>query len=293
MLFGVLSIRRVPASLALLRGLFAVCSAVLQREVYAGVRRGDHGNAVAGRKGDLPGDGQRVHDNSGIGDIDRLLSRGGMDSMLLTIWLIIGAVTFGALLEQFGLIDRLINPLIAGQEHRAAVPDGLRLRVRPQRRRRRSVHRAGAAESDVPRGVRVTRAGPAEPVPPRRRQRHRDVRAGAVELVRGVHGRGAGVSTLLLLPFAVFNFVSPALSVLFGVTGFKFERPTPEPIQEYEERTETEHAPANEGEGQSPDADRDGGRRMVGAGVFSSPRFASRPASSARSSPGRSPAPAC
>jgi Na+/H+ antiporter NhaC len=32
--------------------------------------------------------------------------------MLLTIWLIIGAVTFGALLEQFGLIDRLVRPLI-------------------------------------------------------------------------------------------------------------------------------------------------------------------------------------
>lgn len=50
--------------------------------------------------------------NSGIGEIDRLVSRGGMDSMLLTIWLIIAAVTFGALLEQFGLIDRLIDPLI-------------------------------------------------------------------------------------------------------------------------------------------------------------------------------------
>ena len=50
--------------------------------------------------------------NSGIADIDRLLSRGGMDSMLLTIWLIIGAVTFGALLEELGLIDRVIRPLI-------------------------------------------------------------------------------------------------------------------------------------------------------------------------------------
>lgn len=51
--------------------------------------------------------------NTGIADIDRLLSRGGMDSLLLTIWLIIGAVTFGALLERFGLIDRLINPMIS------------------------------------------------------------------------------------------------------------------------------------------------------------------------------------
>ena len=50
--------------------------------------------------------------DSGIADVDRLLSRGGMDSMLLTIWLIIGAVTFGAMLEEFGLINRLVNPMI-------------------------------------------------------------------------------------------------------------------------------------------------------------------------------------
>jgi Na+:H+ antiporter, NhaC family len=50
--------------------------------------------------------------DSGIGEIDRLLSRGGMDSMLTTVWLIIGAVTFGALLEEFGLIARLVDPLI-------------------------------------------------------------------------------------------------------------------------------------------------------------------------------------
>ncbi|MFF5923876.1 Na+/H+ antiporter NhaC family protein [Streptomyces flavochromogenes] len=50
--------------------------------------------------------------DSGIPLIDQLLSRGGMDSMLLTRWLIIGAVTFGALLEEFGLIARLVEPMI-------------------------------------------------------------------------------------------------------------------------------------------------------------------------------------
>ena len=50
--------------------------------------------------------------NTGIPDIDRLLSRGGMDSMLLTLWLIIGAVTLGALLDELGFIARLTEPLI-------------------------------------------------------------------------------------------------------------------------------------------------------------------------------------
>ena len=46
-------------------------------------------------------------------DIDRLLSRGGMDSMLLTLWIIIGAVTFGTLMEEFGLLAKLIDPVLA------------------------------------------------------------------------------------------------------------------------------------------------------------------------------------
>jgi NhaC family Na+:H+ antiporter len=33
-----------------------------------------------------------------------------------------------------------------------------------------------------------------------------------------------GVSTLLYVPFCVFNYASPLLSVLYGFTGFKIER---------------------------------------------------------------------
>ena len=36
-----------------------------------------------------------------------------------------------------------------------------------------------------------------------------------------------GVSTLAYLPFAVFNFVSPIISLLWGFTGFKIERMPP------------------------------------------------------------------
>ena len=33
-----------------------------------------------------------------------------------------------------------------------------------------------------------------------------------------------GVSTLLYLPFAFFNIISPLLSLAYGITGFKIER---------------------------------------------------------------------
>jgi Na+:H+ antiporter, NhaC family len=112
MLLVILSIRRAPASLALLASaLFAgIQATIVQRDVVNAFVSEIHGSANA-----VVGSVQAIWKamangftmNSGIAEIDRLLSRGGMDSMLLTIWLIIGAVTFGALLEQFGLIDRL------------------------------------------------------------------------------------------------------------------------------------------------------------------------------------------
>jgi len=44
--------------------------------------------------------------------IDRLLTRGGMESMLNTIWLIITALSFGGVVEKVGVIERLINPIL-------------------------------------------------------------------------------------------------------------------------------------------------------------------------------------
>jgi Na+:H+ antiporter, NhaC family len=44
-------------------------------------------------------------------------------------------------------------------------------------------------------------------------------------------GAVLGVSTLAYMPFSFFNIASPALSVLYGFTGFKIVRaePAPEP----------------------------------------------------------------
>jgi len=122
-LLVILSIRKAPASLALLAAsLFAgIQATILQRDAVDGFVA-----EIGGSSTPLIGSVQAVWKvmangftmNSGIADIDRLLAGGGMDSMLLTIWLIIGAVTFGTLLEQLGLIDRIINPMIAAAKSR-------------------------------------------------------------------------------------------------------------------------------------------------------------------------------
>jgi NhaC family Na+:H+ antiporter len=50
--------------------------------------------------------------NTGATDIDSLLSRGGMESMLGTVWLIMTALAFGAVVEHAGLLARLVNPIL-------------------------------------------------------------------------------------------------------------------------------------------------------------------------------------
>ena len=50
--------------------------------------------------------------STGIASLDLLASRGGMDSMLNTIWLIITALAFGGVVEKAGVLERLITPII-------------------------------------------------------------------------------------------------------------------------------------------------------------------------------------
>jgi Na+:H+ antiporter, NhaC family len=50
--------------------------------------------------------------SSGNAAVDVILTRGGMSSMMNTVWLIITALAFGATVEHAGLLNRLIDPLI-------------------------------------------------------------------------------------------------------------------------------------------------------------------------------------
>mgnify|MGYP006136169311 CR=1 FL=1 len=51
--------------------------------------------------------------NTGNSEIDELLSRGGMSSMLNTIWLVMAALSFGAVLEHLGMLRRFVDAILA------------------------------------------------------------------------------------------------------------------------------------------------------------------------------------
>ncbi len=55
-----------------------------------------------------------VNFETGDANIDKLLSRGGMASMLNTVWLIICAMSFGAVLEKVGLLKAVVASFLKG-----------------------------------------------------------------------------------------------------------------------------------------------------------------------------------
>ncbi|MGK2234614.1 Na+/H+ antiporter NhaC [Colwellia polaris] len=50
---------------------------------------------------------------TGNSEIDQLLSRGGMSGMLNTIWLVVTALSFGAILEHLGMLKKFVETILA------------------------------------------------------------------------------------------------------------------------------------------------------------------------------------
>ena len=170
------------------------------------------------------GDGQRLRLDSGNATIDDLFSRGGMSSMLTTVWLILGALSFAA--DHGG--SRLPRPAdrpdgAPGAHRRRADRLGRRHQHRPQRRRRRPVRRRRPAEPGVPGRVRPPGARP--------RMLSRTVEdTGTVTspLVPwnscGAYMTGVlGVPTMQYLPWAFFNILNPLVALAYAFTGFRIE----------------------------------------------------------------------
>jgi NhaC family Na+:H+ antiporter len=58
---------------------------------------------------------------TGSAVLDELLHRGGMASMLNTVWLIACALAFGAVMERLGLLERLVRGVVAGAQSTASL----------------------------------------------------------------------------------------------------------------------------------------------------------------------------
>jgi NhaC family Na+:H+ antiporter len=163
--------------------------------------------------------------SSGFQPMDDLASRGGMESMLNTIWLIITALGFGGVVEKAGVLDKLITPIIT----RAKTDGSLVLSlvtsifatnvitadqyiaiVLPGRMFKKAFEDRGLAPVVLSRAVGDT-ATPTSALIPWNS-------CGAYMAVT------LGVSTWSYAPFAVFCIVSPLLTVAIAYAGIRMPR---------------------------------------------------------------------
>jgi NhaC family Na+:H+ antiporter len=167
--------------------------------------------------------------NTGNEAIDKLFSRGGMASMLTTIWLVLGALSFAAIMEHAGFLERLLRPIVSRTKTRGGLilavnASGIGLNViagdqyvadvLPARMYRSEFERRGLAPEALSRAVEDSGTVTSVLVPWNT--------CGAY--ISGV----LGVSTASYLPFCFFNILSPILDVVFGFIGFKVPSRVPE-----------------------------------------------------------------
>jgi Na+:H+ antiporter, NhaC family len=166
--------------------------------------------------------------NTGIPAIDDLFTRGGMSSMLYTIWLVLGALSFAAIAESAGFLNRLIQPIVeraksAGALLAAVIFTAIGLNivtgdqyvsiVMPSRVYSATFRKRGIAPRMLSRTVEDAGTVTSPLVPWNS--------CGAY--MAGV----LGVPTIAYLPYAFFNLLSPLISLLYALTGFHIERVEP------------------------------------------------------------------
>jgi NhaC family Na+:H+ antiporter len=168
---------------------------------------------------------------TGNATIDDLFSGGGMSSMLSTVWLILGALSFAAIMEEAGFLDRLIAPVIRRARTDAglitsvaATSIGLNVvagdqyvaDVMPSRVYRSEFARRGLAPRMLSRTVEDTGTVTSPLVPWN---------------TCGAYMSGVlGVSTINYLPYAFFNILNPVVAIVYAFTGFRVEHVEPSDV---------------------------------------------------------------
>ncbi|MHA7846874.1 Na+/H+ antiporter NhaC family protein [Serratia sp. D1N4] len=223
-----LSVCKVPASLAIMCSalLAGVMAAFMQPQVIVRfIAEPDLAAPLQAIKAIWLAMANGFQENSGIAQIDALLSRGGMDSMLLTIWLIIGAVTFGIMVDDFGLLNKLVTPLLLRAKgvvrlFASVVATAIGLNIAagdqyialllPTRLFRGEFAKRGLAPENLSRIVSDAGIVTSPLVP--------------WNSCGAYMAAVLGVSTMGYMPFAVFNIVAPLMTLALAITGINIRR---------------------------------------------------------------------
>jgi NhaC family Na+:H+ antiporter len=222
----VLAFFKVPAFTAIFTGaivggLLAVATAPGRVAAFADPA-GELPYALAMLKGVWQALASGYTGKTGHPAIDVLVSRGGMASMLNTVWLVITALAFGGVVEKVGVMERLITPIINATKSVGSLVGSLVAAivganvvtadqyiaiVLPARMFKGAFERRGLPPTVLSRTVGDTATPTSALVP--------------WNSCGAYMAATLGVATLSYAPYAVFSIVSPLLAVGLAYAGFR------------------------------------------------------------------------
>jgi NhaC family Na+:H+ antiporter len=156
---------------------------------------------------------------TGDESLDTLLSRGGMSSMLNTIWLIMSAMCFGGVMEHTGLLQRIVDALLKGVKGTGSLitttvltaigmniiaADQYIAIVLPGRMYRMEFARRGLAPQNLSRTLEDAGTMTSALVP--------------WNTCGAFMAATLGVPTLSYLPYAFLNLLNPVIAIIYGIT---------------------------------------------------------------------------
>jgi NhaC family Na+:H+ antiporter len=163
--------------------------------------------------------------STGVVEVDDLLTRGGMSSMLTTIWLILTALSFGAVLEHAGMLTRLIESALKSAKSTGSLVTTVVLSciginvvaadqyiaiVLPGKMYRAEFARRGLDAKNLSRVIEDSGTLTSPLVP--------------WNTCGAYMAATLGVATIAYLPFVFFNLINPLVSIVYGFTGFTMKR---------------------------------------------------------------------
>ncbi len=170
--------------------------------------------------------------STGSDSLDSLLSRGGMSSMLNTVWLIMSAMCFGGVMEHTGLLKRIVDALLKGVHGTGSlitttVLTGIGMNiiaadqyiaiVLPGRMYRVEFARRGLAPQNLSRTLEDAGTMTSALIP--------------WNTCGAFMAATLGVPTLAYAPYAFLNLMNPVIAIIYGITNFRIvplENPEPE-----------------------------------------------------------------
>ena len=162
---------------------------------------------------------------TGIPEIDSLLSRGGMQSMLNTMWLVISAMSFGAVLELAGMLKTIISSSLKAAKSTGSLISTVILSCI-------SINIVCADQyiSIVLAGKMFKAEFKKRNLDPKNLSRVIEDSGTLTSPLVPWNTCGAymaatlGVPTFTYLPYVFFNLINPVISMIYGFTGFTIEK---------------------------------------------------------------------